>query len=406
MRTVAVLALAALALLPAGATRAAAEAKDRARQAPPRIEARAWSVADGRTGEPLSGHAAARRLPIASTTKLMTAYLALQDLPLSRRVRAVPYQAIPGESLLGLSPGEAISVRDLLYGLVLRSGNDAAATLAVAAAGSQARFVRQMNLRAAALGMADTHYSNPIGLDAPGNYSSARDLITLTRRLLRIPAFARIADSRTALLASLRPPERIYTRNTLLLDEPWATGVKTGHTLGAGYVLVGSGRRRGVELISAVLGAPSEATRDSDTVRLLDYGFERYVRRAPLRRGRAVVSPSIRYAGGELPLVPARTVVVGVRRGQRVSLEIRAPGEVEGPIARGARLGAATVLVDGRPAATATLVASRDIPKAGLFDRARSFVSERWIALALAACAILVAAVLLVRWLRRREGIG
>ena len=203
----------------------------------------------------------------------MTAYLALQELPLAKRVRAAPYAAIPGESLLGLRAGERISVRDLLYGLILRSGNDAAETLAVAAAGSEPRFVRQMNLRAAALGLADTHYSNPIGLDEPGNYSSAADLLALSRRLLEIPAFARIARSRSAVLRSLRPPETIYTRNTLLLRAGWANGVKTGHTLGAGYVLVGSGRRDGVELISAVLGAPSEGQRDTESLDLLDYGF-------------------------------------------------------------------------------------------------------------------------------------
>ena len=116
----------------------------------------------------LASHAAAEQLPIASTTKLMTAYVALQELPLGKMVRAAPYHPIYGESLLGLRAGQRISVRDLLYGLILRSGNDAAYDLARAAAGSEARFVRQMNLRAAALGLSDTHYANPIGLDERG----------------------------------------------------------------------------------------------------------------------------------------------------------------------------------------------------------------------------------------------
>ncbi len=332
----------------------------------------------------------------------MTAYLAIQELKPAKRVRAVPYAAIPGESLLGLNAGERISVRDLLYGLILRSGNDAAETLAVAAAGSESRFVRQMNLRAAALGLADTHYANPIGLDQPGNYSSAADLVALSRRLLEIPRFARIAASRTALLRSLQPEERIYTRNTLLDRAAWANGVKTGHTIGARYVLVGSARRGGVELISAVLGAPSETQRDAETLDLLDYGFSLYRRRRPLRAGKQMASPSIRYAGGELPLLAARTVAVGLRREQRLSVEVRAPSEVEGPIRRRARIGSAIVRVDGRRAARIPLLASRAIPRASDFDRARSFVSEHPATLAAAAFVILMGAVSL-RWLLRRR---
>jgi D-alanyl-D-alanine carboxypeptidase len=132
----------------------------------------------------LASHAANRRLPVASTTKLMTAYVAMQELPLRRIVRAAPYDAIYGESLLELDPGERVSVRDLLYGLILRSGNDAAYDLALAAAGSERAFVRQMNRRAAALGLANSHFANPIGLDEKGNYSSAYDLTALARLMV------------------------------------------------------------------------------------------------------------------------------------------------------------------------------------------------------------------------------
>ena len=269
-------------------------------------EARAWALIDARTGDVLVSHAAAEHLPIASTTKLMTAYVALQELPLDKIVRAAPYDPIYGESLLGLRTGQRISVRDLLYGLILRSGNDAAHDLALAAAGSIPRFVAQMNRRAAALGLADTHYANPVGLDQRGNFSSARDLATLTQRLLRIPAFARIADSRSAVLRSVRPPRRIATINELLLDAPWVTGVKTGHTFDAGYVLVGSGRRKGVDLISVAIGAPSDEDRFSDNLELLEYGFPQYRRRVPIEAGQDLADPAIRYSGGELPLRAAR----------------------------------------------------------------------------------------------------
>ncbi len=366
----------------------------------PPVEARAWALIDARSGDVLVSHAAARQLPIASTTKLMTAYVVLHELPLDRIVRAAPYHAEYGESLLNLRPGQRISVRDLLYGLILRSGNDAAYDLALAAAGSVPRFVRQMNRYAAALGLSDTHYANPIGLDQRGNHSSARDLATLTRRLLRIPAFARIAASRSAVLRSVQPRRRIETINKLLSMAPWVTGVKTGHTFGALYVLVGSGRRRGVELISVAIGAPTDEDRFRDDLDLLRWGFHQYERRRPIRAGEELAHADVRYAGGELALRAAHGVTVGLRRGQRLSMDVRAPSEVEGPIERGERLGRATVYVAGLPAASVSLRAGRGVAKASVADRVRSFIGSNPIPIAIAVCVILLGAVLMRRFSR------
>ncbi len=375
----------------------------RLQQAGPSIEAKAWTLIDARTGEVLVSHAAARHLLIASTTKLMTAWVAMHELPLGKVVRTTPYDAEYGESLLGLRPYQRISVRDLLYGLILRSGNDAAHDLAIAAAGSQDRFVRQMNRRAAALGLTNTHYANPVGLDQKGNFSSAADLATLTQHLLRLPAFARIADAREAVLRSVHPRRRIESINELLQMAPWATGVKTGHTWGAGYVLVGSGRRKGVDLIAAAIGAPTDEARFSDDLTLLEYGFQQYRRREPIHAGQDLADPSIRYSGGELPLRAARSITVGLRKGQRLAVKVQAPGEVEGPIRRGAPLGHAAVLVDGRPAAIVSLRAGRAIPKAGFLDRARGFLADNWAPIALVAFVILIGGVLLYRRMSRRR---
>lgn len=366
----------------------------------PDLDARAWALVDARSGDVLASHAASRRLPIASTTKMMTAYVAMQELPLEKMVRAAPYDATFGESLLELRPGEMVSVRDLLYGLILRSGNDAARDLALAAAGSEAAFVRQMNERAAALGLSDTHYANPIGLDQAGNYSSAYDLATLGRRLLGVPAFAKIADARTAVLRSLRPARRIETLNDLLLSVPWATGIKTGHTFGADYVLVASAEREGVELVSAVLGTWTETDRDLESLELLEYGFSLYRKRVPVRAGEVLAEPSIRYSGGELPLRASREVTVGLRRGQRLRVAVRAPGEVEGPLRRGAVMGRAVVSVDGRRVAAVPLRASRAVPEASAFDRVRSTLGDNALWLALALSAILVGAALMRRLTR------
>lgn len=400
----ALLLIAALACLPLPAVASAApEQPQTPAQKGPQLAARSWGVVDARTGDVLTSHAGNRELPIASTTKLMTAYVAMREMPLDKIVRAQPYRPEYGESLMGLHAGERISVRDLLYGLILRSGNDAAHTLAVAAAGSEQRFVAEMNRYAAALGLSHTHYANPVGLDEKGNYSSAFDLMTLTRHLLAEPAFARIADSRSAVLRSVHPQRRIATINELLLMAPWVTGVKTGHTFGALYVLVGSGQRRGVSLISAVVGTWTDEERFDDSLDLLEWGFPQYSRRLPIRRGQDLADPEIRYSGGQLPLRAESSLQVGLRSGQQLELRVRAPDEVEGPIRRGAKLGRATVLVDGREAGAVALSAGRAVPQSSLFDRARATVADNSIPIGIAAFVILMIAGMLLRRLARRN---
>ena len=378
---------------------AAAAAQDR----PPQLEARSWGVIDARTGDVLASHALERPLPIASTTKLMTAYVAMKDLPLDKIVRAQPYEPEYGESLMGLRAGQRIRVRDLLYGLILRSGNDAAHTLAIDAAGSEQRFVTQMNRYAAALGLSHTHYANPVGLDQKGNYSSAGDLMTLTEHLLREPAFAKIADSRSAVLRSVHPRRRIDSINELLQLAPWVTGVKTGHTFGALYVLVGSGRQRGVSLISAVVGVWTDEERFDDSLELLEWGFSQYRRKLPIHPGQDLADPEIRYSGGTLPLRAEKALSVGIRRGQHLNVKVSAPHEVEGPLRRGAKLGRATVFVGGREAGSVPLLAARAVPKASAFDRARAFVADNSIPIAVAVFVILMVAAILLLWVRRRN---
>lgn len=371
---------------------------------PPHLQSRSWGVIDARSGDVLASHALDESLPIASTTKLMTAYVAMKEMPLDKIVRAQPYEAEYGESLMGLRTGERISVRDLLYGLILLSGNDAAHTLAIAAAGSEARFVAEMNRYAAALGLSHTHYANPVGLDQKGNYSSAGDLMTLTQHLLREPAFAKIADSRSAVLRSVHPRRRIESINELLQMAPWVTGVKTGHTFGALYVEVGSGQQHGIKLISAVVGAWTDEERFEGNLALLEWGFHQYRHKLPIRRGQDLADPEIRYSGGELPLRAERSVAVGVRRGEQVEVRVQAPHEVEGPLRRGAKLGRASVYVKGRPVGSVSLRAGRAVAKASTFDRARGFLADNWIPIAAGAFVILMIALILrYQSFRRRE---
>ncbi len=342
-------------------------------QGPPRLDASAWIVIDARDGDVIAAKGADRPLPIASTTKLMTAYLTLKNLKPNQTVTAAPYRPIAStEILLGLHPGEKIKVRDLLYGLLLPSANDAAQTLAVGVAGSVPAFVSQMNQAAQDLGLANTSYANPIGLDSPKNYSSARDLVTLADILLQNRLFARIVDSPSAVLHSGDMQRRVDTRNTLLNQEPFVDGVKTGHTIKAGYVLVGAGRRDSTTLISAVLGTPSEAARDAETLELLNYGFSLYRSSTPVEQGEELADPKLDYRDDHLSLVAERTLPVSTREGERVATSVDAPDEVSGAVEKGEQLGKVVVTVNGKQAASSPLVAAESVEAATFMDKVAS----------------------------------
>jgi serine-type D-Ala-D-Ala carboxypeptidase (penicillin-binding protein 5/6) len=336
---------------------------------PPAPAARAWLLIDAGDGEVLGASGASGSFPVASATKLMTAYVASRELELSEEVVAPAYVPAAAESLLGLTQGERIKVRDLLYGLLLASGNDAAVALAQAAAGSVGAFVRKMNSAARRLGLENSSFSNPIGLDGPGNFSSAEDLVDLTLVLRRQRIFRRIFDAPEQVLRSGAKTRTVVNRNTLVRTVPWVDGVKTGFTLGAGYVLVASASRKGASLISAVLGAPSEAVRDADTLELLDYGFSLYRAERAVRDGERLAAPELRHQDEALALLATRDLRLTVRRGQRVATTVRAPEEVEGPIERGARLGEVVVRVDGERVATVPLAAAHAAPAASLLER-------------------------------------
>jgi D-alanyl-D-alanine carboxypeptidase (penicillin-binding protein 5/6) len=290
------------------------------------------------------------------------------------------------------------------------SGNDAAMTLAEGVAGSERAFVRQMNRRARRLGLRNTRYRNPIGLDEPGAYSSARDLVTLATLLRQKPFFRRTVNQAVVNLSTGDHPRTVDNRNRLVGRVGWINGVKTGHTRGAGYVLVGSGRKGGIQVVSAVLGTPSESARDADTLALLSWGRRAFQRITAAPEGTSVgVTVPIRYRrGAELELVVGpnghRTVVPD---GERDRVTVRAlewPDEVEGPIAVGTRLGRAEVLYDDDRIAMVPLVAAVDVPKADLTEQTKSWFS-RPLGVVL-AFAVLSATVLVARRRRRPRGPG
>ncbi len=359
----------ALATLLAAATAPPARAAARA-AGPPRVSAPAAILVEPATGDVVVGKRADARRPIASTTKLMTALLALERLSLDDVVVEVGYRAAPAESIAGFRAGERLSVRDELRALLLASANDAAATLAVRISGSRARFVRAMNARARALGLRDTHYANPVGLDDPGNYSSAADLVKLAL-VLRTHAFFRTTTNLPSVtIRSGAFPRTFANRNALVRAVPAVNGVKTGHTSGAGYVLVGSAERGGVTVLSAVLGTRSEAARDADSLALLRYGLSRYSRRTAVRAGRRYGRAGLRYRDGGVALVAERSVVRTARRGERLAVRVRgAPDELDGPLPRGARVGTIEVRQRGAVVARVPLVTATAVREASTGDR-------------------------------------
>ena len=399
-------ALAVLALVLALAAPTPAAARD----CPAEVKARYAVVIEVSTGNVVCERRADAQRPVGSTVKLMTALLTLERADLDETFRAADYRPAPAESKIGLMPGERMSVRDLLRGLLVYSGNDAAMTLATGVAGSERAFVRLMNRRARELGLEHTHYGNPIGLDERGAHSSARDLVKLALFLRTKPFFRRTVRQDKVTLETGAVPRTFDNRNRLIGAVPWVNGVKTGQTQMAGEVLVGSGRQKGIQVISAVLAEKDDATRNADTVRLLSYGIGQFQRITAARPGTPVgVQVPIRYRrGAVLDLVVGpngeRTVVP---RGQRDDVTIRPisyPSEVEGPIPYGTRLGVAEVLQDGRRIATVPLIGSGEVPDAGLAQRTKSWLATP-IGVVL-AFAILSATVLLARRRRGSRGAG
>jgi serine-type D-Ala-D-Ala carboxypeptidase (penicillin-binding protein 5/6) len=386
------------ALVALGAPAAEAQAAER----PPAVpDAQAAIVLDGRDGDVMFAKGAMQRRQMASATKLMTALLTLEKARPKQVFTAADYDAAPIESQIGLRPGERMTVADLLEALLLESANDAAVTLAEGISGTREAFVAAMNVRAEQLGLEGTSYANPIGFDDPLNYSTARDLAELALELMQRPRFARIVDMPVAELESGARPRLIDNRNTLIASHPFVSGVKTGHTLEAGYVLIGAGRNRaGGRVISVVMGEPSEPARDADTLALLRWGLSRFERVRVLDRRRAVARATIEYRDEKAELVPARSAAVTVRDGERVRRRVRAPDQLEGPLPAGARVGSVTVLVDGEPARRVALVTAAEIPEAGTL---RVLFSELGLVLTLLlAAAVLLGATLVAMRLRVR----
>lgn len=328
-----------------------------AAQRRPSLSAQSAILIEPSSGEIIYARNPYTRREIASTTKMMTALLLLERRSLRHRIKVANYNPGSSESTAGLIPGERLTSADMLRALLLASANEAAVSIAIDVGGSQRGFVRMMNARAERAGMRRTHFSNPDGLDGRRNYSTARDLATLGT-LLREDRFARrLVDRSSAKLRSGYRSRTVYNRNTLIGSVPWMNGIKTGHTSSAGYLLVGGASRSGAELISVVMGEPSEAARNADTLKLMRYGFGRYRSVRAVTKGQRFATLEVEGRDNKVALVASRSADVVMPTGERPTTILSGlPARLTGPLAKGARVGEVIVLRRGKSVERIALV--------------------------------------------------
>lgn len=305
------------------------------------VSARSYLVLDAQTGRVLAEQNADQQSLIASTTKIMTALVVCEQCNVLDRVR-IPSQAVGIEgSSMYLQAGEVLTVQELLYGLMLRSGNDAAVALAIYCGGTVEGFAQLMNDKARALGLKNTHFVNPHGLDAPEHYSTARDLAVLSAYAMNNPIFASTVGTK-----SVRIGERSLTNhNKLLWRLAGANGVKTGYTMASGRILVSGAERNGRQLIAVTIHAPDDW---NDHCKLLEDGFARYANHLIVSKGQCLGEVEVAAGeAGRVSLLAGESFSYALAEGERVTLELPGTGFVYAPVTEGAEAGFAHILVDG-----------------------------------------------------------
>lgn len=337
----------------------------------PQVSAGAAILMDWKTGAILWEKNAQQRRDPASTTKVMTAVIVLEQAKLSDTVSVSKRAAYTPGSSIYLRPGQVISVHDLLHGLLLRSGNDAAAALAEHVSGSVEGFARLMNARAKELGLKNTHFVNPHGLTEANHYSSAHDLALLTRHALRNKIFADIVAAREKdlVLEQLNRSVHFQNTNALLWRFEGADGVKTGTTSAAGACLIGSATRGEQRLISVVLHA---GNRWRDSANLLEWGYHNFRLLDLVHQGEFL--KQVPVAGGReksVPLVAALdlSIVAPAPAQEAPQVELEIPELLQAPVRRGQQVGSAVVRIRGEVKARVPVQTAAAVGRQSLLGR-------------------------------------
>jgi D-alanyl-D-alanine carboxypeptidase (penicillin-binding protein 5/6) len=320
---------------------------------------------------------------MASTTKIMTALVVLDSADLDDIVTVSERAARVGEAGVDLAAGQRLTVRELLEATLVRSANDAAFALAEHSAGSVERFVTRMNEKAQALGLEDTSFANPHGLDAPGHHTSARDLATLARVAMEDPRFAGMVAMPAVTVTGGAITKRYENSNKLVGSYSGATGVKTGWTNKAGYCVVASAQRNDIGLLSVVLGAGSEDDRFDQAKILLDWGFEHYaVQQLSSAEETVALVPVPDYLNRTVPAIVAETVKMPVfDLAGDVVWHVDVRESAPAPVAVGQPLGTLTVVQGDQVLAQVPILAAEDVPAPDLLDSIAIWFKRAWLSL-------------------------
>lgn len=335
--------------------------------APPAIGARSALLINADNGQVLFSQNPDERLPMASTTKMMTALIIAEETSdMNALVTTSQRAAEVGESSIWLTAGEQLSVHEMLMGMLIQSGNDAATALAEYNAGSVEAFVEKMNGRAAELGMTGTHFTNPHGLDEPGHYTTASDFIILARQFSRHPELLEIVKCPDATIPKAgEPAGRLLINHNHLLDiYPVINGIKTGYTDAAGQCIIISASNNGVNLLLAYLGADSLARRNEEVIALVDYGFGLYHEETVIEQGGEYAYVGIPYnRDGQLRLVAQEGMTGQVFYSHSVDHRTIVPEEVVLPVRKGDKVGLVSAYEGDTFLGSTYLVATEDIPE-------------------------------------------
>lgn len=329
---------------------------------PPSLTAISAVLVDASTGQVLFAKNPHLRRPNASTTKIMTAILLIENCGMSQRIKASRNASQTPFTSIRLQPGETITAKDLLLAMMVRSANDAAVAAAEHVAGNVSKFARMMNAKAKEIGCRNTHFVTPNGLPAKGHYSTAYDLCLITRYAIRYPVFNEAANTRSCVLASRtmnRKDLYLSTKSKFLANYPGADGIKSGYVKEAGYCYVGSATRNGWRLVSAVLKSDNAS---QETAALMDYAFDNFEPITVARKGETFARAEV--SGGSsrtVPVAPSEDFHVVVPK-HRPDYSTRCEFvDLRAPVARGAAAGTLIATVGGREVARVTLRAAEAV---------------------------------------------
>jgi D-alanyl-D-alanine carboxypeptidase (penicillin-binding protein 5/6) len=342
---------------------------------PPTLAAKAYLLLDFGSNTVIARQAEHERIEPASLTKLMTAYLSFKALKNGHLTLAqtlpVSEKAWKAEgSKMFIEPNKPVTVDELLHGMIIQSGNDACTTLAEGIAVTESAFADLMNKEAARLGMKESHFMNATGLPDPDHYTTVHDLSLLASALISdFPdQYKRLYSLKEYTYNKITQPNR----NRLLWVDPTVDGMKTGHTEAAGFCLIASAKHGDMRLISVMVGTPSETARATESQKLLNYGFQFYEARTVYKQGQTISKLRV-WKGHEETLAATldSDLILTFPKGQydRIKASVTSTQPLIAPIAKGQQVGSIQFTLDGKALLERKLVATEEVPVAGIFGR-------------------------------------